>query len=129
MSDMTTLLPHLRLQLNIKHPSLEECYIFGYECALAEVGEEENPYVESSQEAEYWLEGWWAGFYGDKPLFKSNDPVEQELTSDHAEAANDHSYSLIGGLVSSKFLANVLKITGAIAATAVVGYQVFELVA
>ena len=45
------------------------------------------------------------------------------------EAANDQAYHFITSLVSSNFLANVLKITGALAATAVVGYQVFELVA
>lgn len=129
MSDMTTLLPHLRLQLNIKHPSLEECYIFGYECALSDVGEEENPYTETSQESEYWLEGWWAGFYGEKPLFKTTEKPEIQVFEEESHAANDQSYYFIGGFVNLKFIANVLKITGAIAATAVVGYQVFELVA
>ena len=61
MNDITALLPHIKLRFNIDHPSYEECYIFGYECAVSEVAEEENPIPEGSQEAEQWLEGWWAG--------------------------------------------------------------------
>ncbi|KTD33157.1 transmission trait enhancer protein LetE [Legionella nautarum] len=124
MNDTTELLPHIKLRFNIEHPSFEECYSYGYECALAEVGEDENPFPEGSHEYEQWQEGWWAGFYGEKPLY---EPTEAETGA--SEAANDQTYHFITSLVSSNFLANMLKITGALAATAVVGYQVFELVA
>lgn len=120
MNDTTALLPHIKLRFNIEHPSFEECYVYGYECALAQVGEDENPFRQGTLEYEQWLEGWWAGFYGEKPLFEFGDHAEAEQG-----AANDQAYSLI----SSNFLVKMLKITGAIAATAVVGYQVFELVA
>ncbi|KTD28039.1 hypothetical protein [Legionella maceachernii] len=128
MNDTTTLLPHIKLRFNIEHPSLEECYSFGYECAVAELGEEENPFHENSKEYEQWQEGWWAGFYGEKPLFEPTEKAEA-LPSVNDEAANEHIYPFITSLVNSNLLANVLKITGAIAATAVVGYQVIELVA
>jgi hypothetical protein len=130
MNDITKLLPDIKLRFNIDHPSFEESYLFGYECALAEVAEEENPYRKSSSEYEQWQEGWWAGFYGEKPLFELNESTESTPpTLMEQEAANDQAYPFISNLVNSNVLANILKITGAIAATAVVGYQVIELVA
>jgi ribosome modulation factor len=138
MNDTNELLPHIKLRFNIEHPNFEECYAHGYESALADKGEEENPYREGTRESEQWLEGWWAGFYGEKPLFELDEQTETEQEQEQEqkqqqkqqqEAANDQSYHFISGFVSSTFLINILKITGAIAATAVVGYQVFELVA
>jgi len=130
MKDTTALLPDIKLRFNIKHPSLEDCYSFGYECALAEVGEEENPYSEASLEHEQWSEGWWAGFYGEKPLFELADAFsDEQVMAKEPEAANDQAYHLVTHLVSSRILARMLQITGALAATAVVGYQVLDLVA
>ncbi|KTD22217.1 transmission trait enhancer LetE [Legionella lansingensis] len=128
MNDTTSLLPDIKLRFNIEHPNLEECYAYGYECALAEIGEEANPYREGTQEYEHWIEGWWAGFYGEKPLF---DLAELMVTQEKNEknAANDQVYHSLGNMVSANFLTKMLKITGAIAATAVVGYQVLDLVA
>lgn len=123
MNDTTALLPHIILRFNIDHPSYEECYLFGYECALAEVEEGENPFHEGSNEAEQWLEGWWAGAYGEKPLFDLNySEEEKELIKD--KASNDQLY-----FRKHSFLSLVLEISGAIAASAIVGYQLLELVA
>ncbi|MDI1352997.1 MAG: transmission trait enhancer LetE, partial [bacterium] len=69
MNDTTALLPHIKLRFNIEHPTYEESYMFGYECALSEVAEEDNPFRAGSPESEQWLEGWWAGAYEEKPLF------------------------------------------------------------
>ena len=129
MNDIKALLPHIKLRFNIEHPSFEECYVYGYECALADVGEEENPFHKNTQEHEQWTEGWWAGFYGENPIFELAAEAENLDLKKEKEAANDQAYHLISSFVTSNFLANMLKITGAIAATAVVGYQVFELVA
>lgn len=128
MNDATELLPHIKLRFNMEHPSFEECYSFGYECAIAEVDEIDNPYREGSREYEQWQEGWWAGFYGEKPLFELADSSDLTLLSKH-DAANDQFFNMISNLVGNSFLSSMLKITGAIAATAVVGYQVLELVA
>lgn len=123
MNDTTAVLPHIKLRFNIEHPSYEECYLFGYECALADIEEEENPFPEGSNEADQWLEGWWAGVYGEKPLFNLNQlAVEEELVKD--KASNDQHY-----FRKHSFLSLVLEISGAIAASAIVGYQLFELVA
>lgn len=123
MNDTTALLPHIKLRFNIEHPSYEECYLFGYECANAEVTEEDNPFRTGSQEAEQWLEGWWAGFYGDEPLFTMNNTAADEVESQKVVAANDQQYQ------RSSFLTLVFEISGAIAASAIVGYQLLELVA
>ncbi|WED43199.1 transmission trait enhancer LetE [Legionella cardiaca] len=127
MKDINALLPHIKLRFDIEHPNLEECYAYGYECALADIGEETNPYREGSSEYEQWSEGWWAGFYGEKPLY----PLAEELleADEEKEAANDYVYHSLTNIVSPNFLAKMLRITGAIAATAVVGYQVLDLVA
>ncbi|KTC73883.1 transmission trait enhancer protein LetE [Legionella birminghamensis] len=124
MKDTTALTPYLRLRLNIDHPSLEECYVFGYECAVAELSEEENPYVEGTEEHNQWMEGWWAGFYGEEPLFSLAENTEEEKAPQ--AAANDQWYH---HPFQTAFFTSFLKITGALAATAVVGYQVLDLVA
>ncbi|BCA96738.1 transmission trait enhancer LetE [Legionella antarctica] len=127
MNDTTALLPHIKLRFNIDHPSYEECYLFGYECAILEVTEEDNPFREGSQEAEQWLEGWWAGAYGEKPLFDMSSLEEEELKEVRIEkviAANDQQYCQ-----KNSFLSLVFEISGAIAASAIVGYQLLELVA
>ncbi|MBA2709086.1 MAG: transmission trait enhancer LetE [Tatlockia sp.] len=127
MKDTTELLSHIKLRFNIEHPSFEECYLDGYHCAKADISEEDNPFNKGSLEYEKWQDGWWAGFYGEEPLFSQTE--DSELVNPNEVAANDQAYPFISNLVNSHVLANILKITGAIAATAVVGYQVMELVA
>lgn len=124
MNDTTALLPHIKLRFNMEHPNYEECYIFGYECALSDVLEEDNPFRAGSQEAEQWLEGWWAGAFGEKPLFDMSNLEQEEQYLEKETAANDNQYHH-----KHKFLSLVLEISGAIAASAIVGYQLLELVA
>lgn len=124
MNDTTALLPHIKLRFNIEHPSYEECYIFGYECGISEVSEDENPFQEGSPEAEQWLEGWWAGVFGEKPLFDLNSLDSEESMMDRKEAANEATFSH-----KHSFISLVIEISGAIAASAIVGYQLLELVA
>lgn len=124
MNDTTNLLPHLRLKFNIDHPGYEECYLFGYECAVSDVSEEENPFKEGTPEAEQWLEGWWAGAYGEQPLFDMNALESEEDFLNKEKAANDHQYQR-----KHNFFTLVLEISGALAASAIVGYQLLELVA
>ena len=115
MNDITALLPHIKLRFNIEHPTYEDSYAFGYECARADVAEEDNPFHKGTQQAEHWLEGWWDAIEGEQPLFELNAVEAEELSvSDH------HKHS---------FLSLVIEISGAIAASAIVGYQLFELVA
>lgn len=125
MNDISTLLPDLKLRFNIEHPSFEECYAYGYECALEEVSEEDNPYPLNSKESEQWLEGWWAGLYGEQPLYELGDYVSKSTMTDIPAAANDHSYHESFGNLMTK----IIEITGVLAATAFVGYQMIDLVA
>lgn len=117
----TQVLPDIKLRFNIEHPSLEEAYRFGYECARAEVGEEENPFVESTLESEHWSDGWWAGFYEEKPAFASLDEVLDPL-----QPVNDHDYQTHH---QENFLVRFLEISGVLVVSAFVGYQLIELVA
>lgn len=123
MSDITALLPHIKLRFNIDHPTYEECYFFGYECAQADVNEEDNPFTLGSRKSEQWLEGWWCGFYGKTPLFTVGEH-EEDMQVNKDMAANEEQYSN-----KPSFMSLVFEIGGAIAASAIVGYQLLELVA
>jgi hypothetical protein len=124
MNDTTALLPHIKLRFNIDHPSYEESYAFGYESALAYAAEEDNPFPAGSQEAAHWLEGWWDALAGDEPLFDISAYLSEEAAIAKEAAANDQQYCH-----KHSFLSLVIEISGAIAASALVGYQLFELVA
>lgn len=122
MNDLNTLLPHVMLHFTISHPTYEECYEDGYEAACAGLSEEENPFTENTKAAAQWLEGWWAGFYEEKPLFSEPD---FNLSSKEDTSANDQHYFAEHGHFFSKWF----NISSAITATAILGYQLLELVA
>jgi hypothetical protein len=124
MNDTTMLLPHIKLRFNIEHPSLEECYVYGYECAAADVIEENNPYRIGSKEYEHWAEGWWAGIYGEEPAFVL-EQASDSMSGNEASSANDHVYHEN----MDNFFIKLLEISGMIAVSALVGYQLIELVA
>jgi ribosome modulation factor len=125
------LLPHLRLKLNLEHLNFESCYCDGYLAAAEDRKIEDSPFKENSKEQEYWLEGWWAGFYGEEALFDLElERAVESVGSEHLtevqfkdeKAANDPTFS---GIVFGK----VARVAGAIAATALIGYQVLDLIA
>jgi ribosome modulation factor len=124
MNDITMLLPHIKLRFNIEHPSIEECYMYGYECAIADVSEANNPYRIGTKEHDHWIDGWWAGTYGEEPLFTLNQEMEP-MIADNANSANDHVYHES----RDNFFIKLLEISGMIAVSALVGYQLIELVA
>lgn len=124
MNDITALLPHIKLRFNIEHPNYEDSYAFGYECALADVDEEDNPFQKGTPQAAHWLEGWWDAIEGEKPLFEFSAKEDGVLSEENEVAANDQVYCH-----KHSFLSLVIEISGAIAASALVGYQLFELVA
>lgn len=59
----------------------------------------------------------------EKPLFDLNN-IEEDILLDKTNAANDQQYHH-----KNSFLSLVFEIGGAIAASAIVGYQLLELVA
>lgn len=123
MNELNTLIPDLRLKFHIENPSLEECYAYGYESALADIEEHDNPYQEGSCEHEHWSEGWWAGFYNEQPLFTvEKSALEPEIT----DASND---ALFQKRTQDNYLLRVLEIAGVIAVSAILGYQVIDIVA
>lgn len=124
------LLPHLRLKLNLEHLNYESCYCDGYIAASEEHDVDDCPFEENSQQHKYWLEGWWAGFYGEAPLFdleleRHVETITQEAESTQVDvegAANDPFFTGVS-------FSQVARIAGALAATALIGYQVLELIA
>lgn len=123
MNEMTALLPHLKLRFHVEHPTLEECYAYGYECAMADIPEDDNPYQLGSAEREQWLEGWWAGFYNDQPLFSF------EVLPEDAAPALDSANDVVYHKEQTHYLLRVLEIAGVIAVSAFLGYQVIDMVA
>lgn len=123
-NELTELLPHIKFRFHVDYPTLEECYAYGYECALADVGESENPYALDSHEGEQWLEGWWAGFYNDQPLF-SFESEQADDTSGVLKPANDGLYHAM----HDNYILRALEIASVIAVSAIIGYQVIDLVA
>jgi hypothetical protein len=129
MNSLREIIPDLTLRLHLDYPSYEESYAFGYECAVKNLCEEENPYPVDSQEHAHWLEGWWAGFYAEEPLFEADRDRPSAVTKAVEEAANEADH--LDGQEHSAYsnLMQVLTLAGAITATAVIGYQLFEMVA
>lgn len=125
--DINPMFAHLKLQFVVDNPDLEECYAYGYQAALSKISEDQNPYNSNSCEFEQWQEGWWAGFYGEQPLFETPLLAEagEEVMSLEQKAANDKRFVPLPSSLMSRFA----RVTSAIAATALVGYQVIDLVA
>lgn len=124
MTQLQDILPHVTLRFNIENADLEDCWVEGYQCASAEIDEEQNPFEADTAEYQQWNQGWWAGFYGEEPIYAvSTDTSFEELPVD---AANEESWQKIQ---TKSWLGKVVKITGAIAATAVIGYQLVDMVA
>ena len=124
MNDTTALLPDIKLRFNIEHPSYEDSYALGYQSAMAYSPEEENPFRDGSQAAADWLEGWWDATSGAEPLFDLSPWNESEALVVEEIAANDKQYS-----AKTSLLTLVIEVSGALAASALVGYQLFEMVA
>lgn len=121
MNDSMLLLPHVKLRFNIEHPSFEESYVYGYECARADLSENENPFAYGTSESDQWADGWWAGFYGEPPAFSiAHDQSEYD------GSANDHVYH---DQKDHNFFVKFLEISGALVISMIVGYQLMELVA
>lgn len=125
MDDILKVLPDIQLRFNINHPSIEESYWYGYECATADLAEESNPFKLGSSESDHWIEGWWAGFYGEEPAFAHPLIVEKQQPLIVEDSANDHVYYEH----LEQFIVKFLEISGVLVLSAIVGYQLLELVA
>lgn len=105
---------HIRLKFNIDHPDYEECYTEGYEFAQNNLPEEDNPFAKDSKEYEYWMQGWWAGFYGEQASLLSQDNRPQLSLVSANQAANQEDW---GKATPKQWAGRVAKIAGAIAVT------------
>ena len=111
------ILADIRLKMQIENPDYEECYVDGYACGLAAIDEQSNPYASDSIEGQYWTEGWWNAFYGEQPLFSLEGAnIEKAQPKPHEHKMTD-------------FIISFLEISGVLAVSTLVGYQLWELVA
>jgi len=55
-------LPHVKLMFELKNPSLEDCWAEGYDQSKTATLQD-NPYKKGTVNYNYWIEGWWSGFY------------------------------------------------------------------
>lgn len=116
-------LPYVRLQFNIDNLELDDCYAEGYDHAIKHGDESANPFPESTLEAEHWALGWWDGFYQEKPLHNvslDTNPAAYYPAVNDAHFTQDPIEPL---------LYRILKISGALFASAILGYQFFDFVA
>lgn len=125
---------YLRLKLAIEHPNAEECWKEGYDCALHNISEDENPYKPDTLEYRNWMDGWWAGFFGETPL-AAKAPVSVVSTK-----TKHFKLHKIGGKQDASnepfwtherkvlFLKRTIQITGIILVAAL-AYELAELVA
>lgn len=138
MSDITEVLPHIRLQLNIDKPDFDDCYAEGYQCALKEVDELENPYPAGTPEYQFWQDGWWAGFYGEEPLFElaveipeiriqsiEAKIIARDEASNGVKAVNDTIWTQEN---IKKWAIRLVKLTGFIAVV-IAAYEISDLAA
>ncbi len=125
MDDIIRVLPDLQLRFNINHPNVEESYWYGYESAMSDYAEEANPFKLGTLESDHWIEGWWAGFYGEEPAFNHPLLSEKPQLTAKVDSANDHVY--YENL--ENFIVKFLEISGVLVLSAIVGYQLFEIVA
>ena len=122
MSDLQNVLPDLRLKFHIEHPTIEECYIAGYEAAEAAYPEEMNPFTDNATLHSHWADGWWDGYYNQPPLFSIKSIEEEAAMAEEAQDEADHN-------TVHPWMAHVIKITSVLGMTALVGYQLLDLVA
>jgi len=74
----------LKFVLNAQVPDVETAWMEGYEMCRDGVEEVENPYGNSSRAHHHWVEGWWAGFYGEDPVNAFSDVVSVQVSEKEA---------------------------------------------
>lgn len=82
-------LGYSKLALHLNNPDLDDVWLEGFEAASSLQDETSNPYQKDNSEHEYWSQGWWAGFYGEAPLFEKEqvtDNCQEELSTEHSLA-------------------------------------------
>lgn len=122
-----------RLKFCIEHPPLSDCWLDGHETALMGHPEENNPFAFDTAEHQSWTDGWWAGFYGEDPLFDYNGDILPSLRNpptmtrvlQNEAAANQPHWSTEDTKV---LLARGLKIVGVVLAV-LAAYELADIAA
>lgn len=129
MKNSKTILPDVLLDMHMKHPELDECYFDGFSCGQAELNTNENPFQADSIESRYWLDGWMDAQLGQEPLFDPDSFVSDRAPQLVRVSAKNSGTYYSASQAQRKNLIRLIEITGAIAVSAFLGYQLIELVA
>lgn len=119
-----TTLSIAKLQLSIDVPNLEEVWLEGYESAQFDQAETSNPYSKNSSEFQFWCDGWWAGFYGEEPLFN----LAGEVNPQALEKPQVNTPTLATAKPNSSWFSRFSKAIGAII-TSLAIYELIDLMA
>lgn len=129
MKNSKTILPDVLLDMHMKHPGLDECYFDGFSCGQAELNTNENPFQADSAESRYWLDGWMDAQLGQEPLFNPDGFASDLIPQIAIASARNENHYYSPSQAQRKNLIRLIEITGAIAVSAFIGYQLIELVA
>lgn len=125
--------PYVKFMFEIDNPSLEDCYRYGYESATEGLAEQDNPFVQhgAQTESEYWLQGWWDGFYGAQPVFELNLAPKVAATSMFNKEEGLSELAANEGVFEEQKdskVTTVAKLAAAVAG-AFLSYQIIDLIA
>jgi len=86
--------------------SLEKCWLGGYKHAQQGNPESLNPFNENTKESQFWLEGWWSGYYEEPQLFKDADTIKPTKTTSKPklkvlERKTDKTLLTLGAIVGT----------------------------
>ncbi len=101
-------LAEAKLLFEIQHPTYDSVWLEGYDYAVAQGEEDDNPYEHGSREYQFWADGWWAGCYGEQPLFDlaGNTPARDAAGSPVVNTNKTDKVEVVGeiGRISGKII-------------------------
>lgn len=132
MGNKKEIIPYLRLMLNIQHPPLDDCWMEGYETAGSNIEETANPYPEETKEYQYWLEGWWEGFYKTIEISKGTNIRSDKQNNKISHIPQRKRFRLranrFSGIRHLGKIMRYVKFSGVIAATFLISYQLIDVI-
>ena len=120
------ILPYLKLRLELEHPDLEDCWTEGFKHASRDGEQVDNPYKIGTVEAEYWEQGWWAGFYEEPSWSPKRLTVANEGNFTRValtQAANEPNWT---SDKIRRWTSNVIKVASIVAVT-VAAFEMLDL--
>lgn len=81
ISEHSNLDNKLKLLLQTVYIDSESAWLAGYVAAQNDIWLESNPFASNDEEFEIWQNGWWSGFYEEKPLYETAEIENADFTN------------------------------------------------